>query len=301
MSGSDAEPGSVSAELAALQVQVGTPAYWRNEGGIQDRYRELVTARQTHTAAPPAQSSAATKEIAAIERTLRERPHEYWRSPEMQDRYRALTEARLAATAPVGNDVIGAKPPAPPAKAAKGAKTDAYRELLAANDRKLAPAATEEWRLTPDAARATLPDGLVAEWSDAGNYAGRLARAQDAFLLIAQAIGDPAAVEEMRGSFSSLPNEARRSVVRELGGAAPAFCATATAVELAAFRKEMPGAVWMERGWGRETARRVGVAAERFNRMLTGAALDRPQLQAWWDRAPPIERAGIFYALGSLT
>jgi hypothetical protein len=52
MSGTDAPAGT---ELATIERQVGTAAYWRNEGGIQERYRDLLTEREAGAAPPTRQ------------------------------------------------------------------------------------------------------------------------------------------------------------------------------------------------------------------------------------------------------
>jgi hypothetical protein len=316
LSDSGAEPGSISTELAEIERSVGTPAYWRNEGGIQERYRELVDARGAHRAAPAATSTAAAREIVSIETIMRTDRRRYDQDETMQQRYFDLLRAREAVAAP-GKAVIGThwSPPsskallaehdrslaavAPVAKVAKSGKTETYLELLARNDRERAGPG-QEWRLTPDAARATLPPQLVAAWDETGDYAARVTKAQDGIELIARTMGDADLVADMQASFGALPAGARAAVLRELGGPSPGYVAGATAVELKAFREHMPLAVEIEKRWGRETVRRVGIASERLNRVLVGAGLDRAKLQAWWDRAPPVERASIFFVFGSL-
>ncbi len=88
MSGTDT---AVSAELAAIERQIGTPAYWRDEA-LQQRHRDLIDARESG-AAPPAPASDTAREIAEINNLMRTDRRRYDRDLAMQQRYRDLIDA----------------------------------------------------------------------------------------------------------------------------------------------------------------------------------------------------------------
>ena len=88
---------AVAQEIATIERQVGTADYWRSEP-MQQRYRDLLDARDAGGAVP-ASPSAAEQRIAAIERMMRDPRSEYWRGERpsnLQAEYRHLWAAATA-------------------------------------------------------------------------------------------------------------------------------------------------------------------------------------------------------------
>lgn len=199
---------ALTAELAEVERQIGTPAWWHDEG-LQQRHRDLIDAQQTGTAAPPA-PSAVTKERDHILGIMRDDPRKYWRDETMQVRLLELNglienaptpaqqeQQKLATIARKHGETVQSRREAVDRqialtehamradRAAYDKNPEMQRQYLAllteregGDPTAAAPAAPPgDWRATPAVFRERNPE-LAAEWQGEPDGDARLARAE---------------------------------------------------------------------------------------------------------------------------
>jgi hypothetical protein len=249
---------------------------------------------------------AVSQEIATIERTMRDTPHEYWRDQGMQERYRGLISAREGS----------APPPAAPSEVDREIasltalmRTDRRAYERDGHDTRLlallreregqdeAPATAEDWRATPEQARRDLSPEVVAELERSGDFAGSLHALQDELVDLFASINEGGQLNDFTAAYEGLPERIQAAVELEFARGAPTFAARASDADIAAFAALEEGPALLE-AWGSSSARKLGIACERYRRVKAGlSAADQEHLDFFVDHATATERAAIFYHL----
>lgn len=261
MTSNEIVPAEVSAEIAAIEPEVGNhrSSYWKGPGAEtkQARLRALYAARDAG-GPPPAKVDAKSAELLALEKRIQNDRAGYFKDEKAQER---------------------------------------YRQLLASSGEQMAPAGGDNWRASPGHARAQLPPGLVAEWGE--DFASSLHRAQDKAAIVAGAL-DAREFVVAQVSFETLPTAGQVAIYSELGRNSPGYVAPASDTDLNSFRKGVPGADALIEMWGRGARRKVGIfldAVQRISDRLTDPEKD--QFQFWWNACPVKERMLMTWAITS--
>jgi len=285
--------GEVSTEIALIQEEMkdGRSEYWRDETR-QARYRELIEARENHTAAPAAAGGRAV-ERAALEAMMRDPKSQYWRGPrseELQARFRELVDPASGGGASEGVD-------------------DRFRRWAAEEKpgagREVEPATTADgdaWRGTLDDVRADFgdPEGLQTDDPDEiAELTAEVHRAQDGVSQILRELGEQDG-QDLVAVFDALPDGARAACLAAISRFEPGYVQTVTAGELRAFRADQScGGKQLMGHWGSEASRRLAVAIDGFDyaRGLMGAD-DRAAFEDAWQSASPRQRQVVLWRLG---
>ena len=255
-------------------------------------------------------SDSVGQEIASIETAIRDAPADYWRDEGMQNRYRALIDAR---------DNGGARPAARNAytrelaQIEKTMRTDmgAYwksPEMRARYERLLgethnAPVQEEkEFELaapvTPDVARRMLPATVVGEWDeDPAGFTSAFHRCTDGIRSVLWGIHDTAKAREFIASFERLPPRVKTAIYLEAGSIGVGYVKSATDDEVGGFRT-LYGGNEMIAAWGPRARRNIAVAQARFLRMRGDmSADDRAAFNRWWRGLLPRAHQCVIWVL----
>jgi hypothetical protein len=254
-------------------------------------------------------------EISVIENTMRERPAEYFKSGEMQQRYRNLLDAREAGGTPAVPAQRGSGGASRRAEIERIMKSDRagyfknealqreYYDLLAAD---LPAESGEETRpvaARPAAAQPEAQQPPAANSAEARAILGEhepetLERAGGKVGAIFGALAEGSAARDLEATFNALPPAVRSGIVAEMGRVEPGYIKHATIDEIAAIRT-MPGMAELLRHWGTSAPRKLAVALEGYNRFRAGlSAEDRKQFVGFWAHLPAREKVLTLWAMG---
>jgi hypothetical protein len=264
-------------------------------------------ASNTRAGAAAADGAELGREIAAIERRMREDPRGYVHDEPLQARYRDLLDARLGTApgpvplAPSGRRLVELQSLMRDHRSVywRGPESEAlqseYRALVTPEPAGL-PAT---WRTSSESARQSLPLELLAEW-DATGFEAMLARAQDGAAAIIGGIGDSSAVSDFAAAFGRLPERVRMALYRELVAGPPQAAAPAGKSELDALAATDFGAALIG-GWRRDASQRLGTLlarVERVERSLKASHLI--EFKRWWGGQTTRVKIAVLWILGGM-
>jgi hypothetical protein len=256
---------SVGAEIAAIEETMRTDlrGYFKDEN-LQARHRELIDAQQSGVA--PSRVDAKSRELREIEREMANRTGPYWRGAKDENGETALQRK--------------------------------YRDLIEQQTgERPDPAGGEGWRMSPAEARQSLDPDLVAEWGE--SFDANLRRAQDVGARVIGNLGDREAQNLFISAFDGLSAKTQAAIIRELARPEPGYVLEADSEVMEAFR-QTPGGAQTIAIWGRSAPRRVGIAMDRFNRVLTSlSGAGTKEFDWWWSHSTPRERQLMLWALAT--
>lgn len=256
--------GAVSQEIAVIETTLrDRPGdYWaRHNEPMRQRYRELLTARESGKPAP-AKPSGIDAEIASIEKLLKTDRHQYERSG---------ADARYL---------------------------ELLRQKEGGHDAAIATA--ETWRTPPTEARRNLDPAVTKHLEQAtGGFDANLTQVQNAVRDIAISIGDRELATWFVNSVAGLPTTAQVAANAEILRGLPSGFGTrpASPEQLSAFQTFPHGAA-MARHWGAQAARKIGIVTARLDRARAEmSAADRATFDHWFDNVSAREQAAIIWRL----
>ena len=86
---------AIDVEIAELEGRMTSPREWFHDHAGQQRIKELYEQQESGTTPSPAAPPRAER-MAVIEKAMTDSAGECWKSPEMQNEYRAILEAEDA-------------------------------------------------------------------------------------------------------------------------------------------------------------------------------------------------------------
>ena len=205
---------------------------------MQGRYLELLDARNSGEAPPPADGISA--EMATIKERIRNDNAGYQADPVMQARFLELLTAQETGAEPSGD-------------------AETVRDAIMGTDVALADYRSSNRVETVDTLSG--PSGK--------DFKGNMQALNSAAIEVVQDIGEQEGAENFLHGFDVLTDRVQASVFKVM--LAPAFNErAATSDEMATFNAEDDAAPALMREWGANAARRKGIAGARLARMFDG-------------------------------